>query len=242
LCFDYCQEAIRLSLSEVAVLRMVADCISSAIQRDRTQKTTQQIEQARTAELVKANDALRETVDLLANEPDFDRFLGHVLKALAEQFGAPLIQYWEHPEPCDIAYLRLACSHGKILIVADLPQDCLVTGIPIPPELNGYRSPHNRRRYSVVEDVPTDPIEQAIFSPLNFDLEKWCTEQGIRKLITISLKWAEKPTSSLLVYFASGHDLSEPQIELMYALAQQVTALLNLGMNQVGTGTSLNLR
>ncbi len=187
-----------------------------------------QVEQARAAELAKANHVLKHTVDLLTTEPDLDRFLGHVLKALAEQFEAPLIQYWEHPEPGDIAYLRLACSHGKILTVADLPNDCFVTGVPIPPELLGDENIHTRKRHYIVEDVPTDPIQQAIFSPLNFDLETWCTEQGIRKLINLPLIRAEKTTGALLLYFANGHDLSEPQIELMYALAQQVTLALQL--------------
>jgi signal transduction histidine kinase len=227
-CFEYCQEVVRLSAAEVAVLKMLADCMGSAIQRDRRQTHLLQVEQARAAELAKANDALKQTVDLLANEPDLDRFLGHVLKGLAEQFGAPLIQYWEHPEPGDIAYLRLACSHGKILTVADLPQDCLVTGIQIPPELVGHENIHTRKRHYVVEDVPTDPIQQAIFSPLNFDLETWCTEWGIRKLINIPLMQAEKTTGSLLLYFASGHNLSEQQIEMMYVLAQQVTLAIQL--------------
>jgi signal transduction histidine kinase len=228
LCFDYCQEAIRLSLAEVAVLKMIADCVGSAIQRDRTQKTTQQVEQARTAELTKANYVLKQTVDLLANEPDLDRFLDQVLKGLAEQFESPLIQYWEHPAPGDVAYLRIACSHGQILTLADLPHDCLVTGVQIPPELTGYENMHTRKRYYIVEDVPTDPIQQAIFSPLNFNLETWCTEQGIRKLINIPLMQAEKTTGALLLYFVSGHYLSEQQIELMYALAQQVTLATQL--------------
>jgi signal transduction histidine kinase len=228
LCFNYCREAICLNLAEVAVLKMIADCMGSAIQRDRTQKTTQQVEQARTAELTKANYVLKQTVDLLANEPDLDRFLDQVLKGLAEQFEAPLIQYWEHPEPGDVAYLRIACSHGQILTLANLPHDCLVTGVQIPPELIGYENLHTRKRYYIVEDVPSDPMQQAIFSPLNFDLETWCMEQGIRKLISIPLMQAEKTTGALLLYFVSGHYLSEPQIELMYALAQQVTLATQL--------------
>jgi signal transduction histidine kinase len=71
-------------------------------------------------------------------------------------------------------------------------------------------------------------MQQAIFSPLNFDLETWCTEQGIRKLINIPLMRAEQTTGALLLYFPSGHPVSEQQIELMYALAQQVTLAIQL--------------
>jgi signal transduction histidine kinase len=228
LCLNYCRAAIQLSPAEVSVLRAIADCIGTAILRDRTQKITRQAEQERAAELEKANHVLKQTVDLLTTEPDIDRFLGHVLKALAEQIDAPLIQYWEYPEPGDIAYLRLAFRNGQILTAADLPNDCLVTGVPILPQLIGCESLQTRKRHYVIEDIPTDPMQQAIFSPLNFDLETWCTEQGIRKLINIPLMQAEKTTSALLLYFPGGHPVSEPQIELMYALARQVTLAIQL--------------
>jgi len=228
LCLHYCRDAIRVSVAKGTVLRAIADWFGNAIHRERSTRNQQEAAQRRAAELAKANHALKQTVELLATEPDFDRFLGHVLTALAEQSDAPLVQYWEHPEPGNISYLRLACCNGQIFTVAGLPHDCLVTGVQIPPELIGYENLHTRKRHYVVEDMPTDPLQQAIFSPLNFDLETWCTELGIRKLINISLMWAEKPTSSLLVYFPSGHHSSEQQIELMYALAQQVTLAIQL--------------
>ncbi|MCC3420050.1 MAG: GAF domain-containing sensor histidine kinase [Microcoleus sp. PH2017_01_SCD_O_A] len=228
LCLNYCRAAIEIGAAEVAVLRSIADCIGSAIQRDRTQKIILQAEQVRVAELAKANHLLKQTVDLLATEPDLNRFLDYVLKAFSEQFDAPLIQYWESPEPGDIAYLRLACRNGQILTAADLPNDCLVTGVPILPELAGYGNFQTRQRYYVIEDIPTDPIELALFSPLNFDLETWCTEHGIRKMINIALMWSEKATSSLILYFPSDRHLSDRQIELMCALAQQVTLAIQL--------------
>ncbi|WP_181243706.1 GAF domain-containing sensor histidine kinase [Chamaesiphon polymorphus] len=228
LCLNYCRAAIEIGAAEVAVLRSIADCIGSAIDRDRSQKIMLQAEQVRVAELAKANHVLDRTVDLLATDPDLNRFLDYVLKAFAEQFDAPLIQYWENPEPGDVAYLRLAYSNGQILTAAELPNDCLVTGIPVQHELDGYGNFQTRQRYYVIEDIPTDPIELALFSPLNFDLEKWCTEHGIRKMINIALGWSKKLTNSLLLYFPSGRHLSGQQIELMCALAQQVTLAIQL--------------
>ncbi|WP_196358114.1 GAF domain-containing sensor histidine kinase [Nodosilinea nodulosa] len=228
LCFNYCREAICISPAEVAILRTIADFIGSAIQRDRITREQQESAQRQALELEKANHVLKQTVDLLVTESDLNRFLDHVLKALSEQFDAPLIQYWEHPEPGNISYLRLACSNGKILTVADLPDDCFVRGIQIPPELIGYENLHTRKRHFVVEDVPADPIQQSIFSPLNFDLETWCTENHIRKMINIPLMRAGKTTGALLLYFPSGHYLSEQQTELMHALAQLVTLAIQL--------------
>jgi PAS domain S-box-containing protein len=60
LCLDYCQSAIRVSPAEVAVLRTIADCIGSAIQRDRTQKAILQAERARSQELQRINAELQQ--------------------------------------------------------------------------------------------------------------------------------------------------------------------------------------
>jgi signal transduction histidine kinase len=217
------QEVVARVKTHLQLRRLMQENLQVAIAHEQ-----KEFAQSRAAELAKANHVLMQAVNLLATEPNLDRFLDHVLIAIAEQFNAPLIQYWEHPEPGEIAYLRLACRNGQILTAAELPHDRLVTGIPIPAQQNGYKNPQTRQRYLVIEDIPTDPFEQAIFSPLKFDLEAWCTEQGIRKLINIALTWANNPTSSLLIYFPSGHPLSDRQIELMCALAQQVTLAIQL--------------
>jgi signal transduction histidine kinase len=88
LCFDYCRAPIQISPAEVAVLKTVADCIGSAIQRDRTQKLILRAEQNRILELAKANNAMRRSIDWLARDPDMNAFLGHLLQELAAQFDA----------------------------------------------------------------------------------------------------------------------------------------------------------
>lgn len=66
LCFDYCREPIRVSRGEVAVLKTIADCIGSAIRRDRTQKAILQAEQERAAELERINAELQRAIAQLA--------------------------------------------------------------------------------------------------------------------------------------------------------------------------------
>lgn len=119
LCFDYCRASIQFSPAEVAVLRTMADCIGSAIQRDRTQKLILQAEQTRVAELVKANTALKQSLDALAVDSDLDRFIGNTLTAIAQQFDAPLIEYWVHSQAGSEAYIHLAYWQGQILSAAN---------------------------------------------------------------------------------------------------------------------------
>jgi PAS domain S-box-containing protein len=73
LCFDYCREPIRVSPAEVAVLKTIADCIGSAIQRERlrsaalrTQKAILQAEKERAAELERINAELQRAIAHLA--------------------------------------------------------------------------------------------------------------------------------------------------------------------------------
>ena len=70
LCLDYCQSAIEISPAEVAVLKTIADCIGSAIQRDRTQKAILQAEQERSQELQRINTELQQTLDRLTEAED----------------------------------------------------------------------------------------------------------------------------------------------------------------------------
>lgn len=119
LSFDYCRAAIQISPAEIAVLRTIADCIGSAIQRDRTQKTILQAEQTRVAELVKANTALKQSLDTFAADSDLDRFIGNTLTAIAQQFDAPLIEYWVHSQSGSEASIHLAYWQGQILSAAN---------------------------------------------------------------------------------------------------------------------------
>jgi DNA-binding NarL/FixJ family response regulator/signal transduction histidine kinase len=63
---DDCREAKQRSAAELAVLRIVADCIGSAIQQQRTQQALLETEQTRSAELEKINKELQQRDRLLS--------------------------------------------------------------------------------------------------------------------------------------------------------------------------------
>ncbi|QYO63262.1 GAF domain-containing protein [Leptolyngbya sp. 7M] len=65
LVFDDCREAKHRNLSQLAVLKIAANCIGSAIERQRTQQALQ-AEQARSQELERLNTELQQTLDRLA--------------------------------------------------------------------------------------------------------------------------------------------------------------------------------
>uniref|UniRef100_UPI0016847777 GAF domain-containing protein n=1 Tax=Oscillatoria sp. FACHB-1407 TaxID=2692847 RepID=UPI0016847777 len=92
--FDDCITPRQWSQQEIDVLTTAAESIGAALHRkqlvDRLIEERIHAEQERAAELAKANNTLKQTVDVLATETDLNRFLGHVLQVIANQLDAPL--------------------------------------------------------------------------------------------------------------------------------------------------------
>lgn len=59
-----------------------------------TQQALLEAEQARVAELERANNALQSTVAALVLRRDLEGFIGEVLHAIAREFESPLVEYW----------------------------------------------------------------------------------------------------------------------------------------------------
>lgn len=225
---DDCRIAKQRSTGELSTLKIVADCVGSAIERQRAQQTLLQAEQQRVAELAKANDALKQSLDSLASEPSLDKFLGHVLKVVAEQMDAPLTEYWYHPEPDDIAYVGLICWRGKILKPEEKPGHPGALGYPVPPKMIQQESLHHRRSHFITDDITTSEIHIQIAQESGLDAVAWYTQHGVSRFLNVPLILGNKTIGALIVFLPSNRYFTEQQIELTYALAQQVTLAIQL--------------
>ena len=224
--FDDCRRAMHRSLAALDVLKIIANCIGSAIQRDCAQQARIQAEQERAAELAKANEALKRSLDALATDPDLNRFIGHVLSIVAEQLDAPVSEYWSHSGK--VASLELSCWQGEIASHEQLARDPRTQGIEILPEIVSDEKLEQRRRHFVIDDLPGDPLQLALFSALDFDLEAWCETHGVRRHLNVPLRLGERTIGALTVYIPAHRSFTQQQIELAYALAQQVTLAVQL--------------
>jgi signal transduction histidine kinase len=215
LCLDYCQFPVRVNPAEIAVLKTIAACIGSAIQRDRTTKAILQAEQARAAELKKANEVLKKSLDYLATETSLEQFLGQILGAIAEQFDSPLAEYWYHPD--DTAYIGMMSWHGRTYnraeILQQYPDRLGVDGFPIPPEMMSMEDLPPHKQYFITEDWLADP---------HFKHVKWLPPDNLYKQINVPLVLGHKCIGALVVRLPSGHQIATEQIELAQALAHQV--------------------
>ncbi|TVP62193.1 MAG: GAF domain-containing protein [Nodularia sp. (in: Bacteria)] len=108
--FDDCRAAKQRNPAELAVLKTAAACIGSAIQRQRSQKSLLQAEQARVAELATANASLQQrdrllsvvaqiTKDLLKNE-DIDVAIPTALETVGKLVKmSRVVLILEHQDP-----------------------------------------------------------------------------------------------------------------------------------------------
>jgi len=193
-----------------------------------TQQALLQAEQDRAAELAKANDALKQTVDVLATETDLDRFLGHVLQVIAKQLDAPLTEYWYHPEPDNIAYVRLTYWQGRILKPKEQPGHPGLFGYPVPSEMIQQENLHHRRSHFITDDIATSAIHIQISREYGLDAGAWYGARGVSRFLNVPLILGDRTIGALIVFLPSDRHFTEQQIELTYALAQQVTLAIQL--------------
>ncbi len=215
LCLDYCQEAIRISPAEVAVLRTIADCIGSAIQRNRTQKIILEAEQKQVAELAKANDALKQSLNILPAERDLGSFVGHILGFIAQQFDSPLTEYWVYSdEEKSGCFLNLTCWQGKILHPEEQPGHPGISGIAILPE--------RRHLLDRSQILTVDP------EFLKTDAADWYFAKGVAHYLDIPLYLGETLIGSLDIFLPGDRPFLIQAIGLAHALAQQLTLAIEL--------------
>lgn len=185
------------------------------------QQALLQAEQERVAELAKTNQALKNSLDRLADEPDLDSFLGHVLTETSQQLQI------------DLGYLFFYNSGDRTL---ELHMQITPAGTSLKQEL---KKTHPFRQIFSVADLPIWDTLLKTQKPFIIDrqnaaqyafrgIEEWQTRQqehqaGINILLTIR----DEPIG-LLTLASTKQDFSPQEIELAQALAQQATLAIQL--------------
>jgi signal transduction histidine kinase len=215
LSFHYCRAAIQISSAEVSILMTIADCIGSAIARDRTQKLILQAEQNRAIELAKANDAMRHSIDWLARDPDMNSFLGHLLQEFADQFDVQDAQIVLYSPQDHTLQTLVGLLDGEIIF--SLPYTS-----KIPAEMwRGWdvllRSPKPR-------PLSLD-TESHLFMPGCLESHRVRNNRGV--VCTLLLQ-DEQPLGFIEFGYRNRETFSENELELVQSLAQQATLAIQL--------------
>ena len=231
LVYDDCQEARHRNLSQLAVLKIAANCIGSAIQRQRMQRARQEAErqvllerekaaQERAVELAKANDALQATIDAMARVSDLDEFVPAVLQIVGQTFGTKNCSFYEHyaNQPIYLRYWRMG---DRVLRPADLlalDGDLfalvrrLADGFSVSDTYLG--TPVRERTRAVILD------HGAGSSVSEFDT--FCCQNGWDVELNVPLIVNGFADGALLIYRSAGATFTPSEIALAQTLGQQL--------------------
>ncbi len=208
----------------VEMLRLAEEAKQAAIAREQEKAA-----QERAAELVKANDALRRSLNTLATDIDLSRFIGHVLKVVADCLDSPLTEYWWHsPDRGNQAFVGLTCLHGQILTPIEQPGHPGGNGLTIQLEDVNNEPLHQRKRYFIREDFLSDPFLELYSREAGVDIAQWYVSKGVRKELNIPLIVGDRCIGAICAHYPLERNFRETQIELGYALAQQLALAIQL--------------
>jgi len=175
--------------------------------------------EARAAELMKANDALRSTLDVVASGAETDVVLSHALRVIAEQFessngGATL---WLADDAAEKQRPHLAYQDGEA--VHPSLSRFVATEHFVPLEADPLFRQHFVEGQAFAVGVDDLEPDQADF----------LRGVGVRSVVTLPMSLRGRPVGSFTIYVSEeGPEPTCERMELAQALAHQATLVLQL--------------
>ncbi|MEB3356532.1 MAG: GAF domain-containing protein [Synechococcales bacterium] len=223
LCFDNCDHRRLWSDQEMDVLTTGAGAIGAALLRQRLadRLIQSQAEQKRAAELARANDALKRSLDAIATDANPRQMISHILRIVAEQFQSPLVEYWSHSTTRQTAHLDLTYWQGTFLTPAQQPGHPGNVAFPCFSSL--VRGDLASPSYFLIQNVRADRYIASASQQIGVDVAAWFTQRGVTCLLNIPLWLNEKTIGALDVWLPGDRSFTQSQIELACTLGQQIT-------------------
>ena len=224
LAFDDCREAKHCTQAEMAALQTAANCIGSAIQRQRTQQAIFEAELERTAELERANNALQSTVAALAERRDLDGFIGEVLQTIAREFESPLVEYWTF-RGVDTAEVHTWLCANQLFSRQHNDEHPGRGGIRFLPEFINFEDVIRSNQVLVFETpVPAYSLALGqVICPT-----AWYTARGAAKHFNFRLKIGGLNIGSISVWLPPEQQLTDAKLQLGQALSHQTALAIQM--------------
>jgi signal transduction histidine kinase len=222
--FDDCHEPREFGSAVVSALEIAAGIIGAALHRERLMETMrrerEQAAEARVAELANANVAIRGNLEQLSAQPDWKRFIEHVLLEASRQLEAasgtivvPNLEGSEWHVAAHVVDGRLEEPTFATVVRAD--------------EANVGRMLAGKRDPTYVTDEKFDEFDW----PGVAEFHRAAGHQGI---YAMPMVFGERTIGFIGIAFRHRNPLPSERIELLVALAQQATlaiALKRLGIS-----------
>ena len=174
----------------------------------------------RAAELARANQALKQTLDVLATDPEIDEVLGHVLTVVTQVLEGTFSTLWLRDRDDETAKLHLVFRDGH-----------LVTGAESGHRLAGQTLSLSRQdlfAFAVFRRGRPVWHEVATSGALDEAAKTYLREQGVKALLGIPLILADKAIGAIVIRFSELRQFGSVELELAQGLAQQATLALQL--------------
>jgi signal transduction histidine kinase len=216
--FDDCHEPREFDSSVVSALEIAAGLIGAALHRERLmaimRREREQAAETRVAELANANAMIRTNLEQLAGEPDVGAFLDHVVleatRQLEAETGTVVVLGHDDDNWHVVSHVR----EGR---VADVPFAAIV-----------------RNDETAVAEMLTEKRD-----PEYFELEKFAEigwpgslefhrDAGHQSFYALPLVFGEKTVGFIGLAFRRRNPLLPDKLELLVAVAHQVTLAVGL--------------
>ncbi len=207
------------ALSSQASLALELNTMTAEVERAATLREQEKAAQQRVAELAKTNEALKQTLDIVAFEPELNKVLGHILASITKQLESPSSALWLLDGVSGRFHAHLVCQEGRIIEFNRENKSFLSSLWGSGRDLAFKDHIHDRRPvvYQVEDFRFSNGAAFAFFRNL-----------GVQSLLGIPLLLGSEIVGSLTVRFDVPRLLNPEELELTQAMAHQATMAIQL--------------
>ena len=199
-------------------LRLAEAAKQAAIAREQEQAA-----QERAAELAKANDALKQTVDVMVRELNLDNFLAQVLLVVNQHLDTPGSMLWLYDFEAGVINLHLACI-SDIIYRQELPSyGSSVHRTQFPITINGDAAHLIQGNPLVTLDLP-----EILDPALDAGTREWLRDHKVISVLRVPLSVGERVIGNLMIHKEDNEPFSVEKVELAKALGQQAALSIHI--------------
>jgi signal transduction histidine kinase/PAS domain-containing protein len=207
-----------------------AEEMRTALTRER-----EMLAQRRAAELAKANEALRSSLDALASVPELDDFLGQVMAAITRQLGAVSSTLRVRNFEQNTLPLELVFQDGRVMTPdeAKYPKRWQSVSVEqFDPDFlchSAFTRTKDEQRVATFLNPPAAIISVLDpHSPMPDDQRSYLRELGVKTVLIIPLTSRGQANGRLTFRFTGERDFHPEELEIARALATQASLAIQL--------------
>jgi len=220
--FDDCHEPREFGAAVVSALEIAAGIVGAALHRERLVNTMrrerEQAAEARAAELTKINAAIRAHLEQLSGQPDWKRFLEHVLLEVTRQLEAASGTIVVSNPDGSEWHVAAHVNDGN-LEEPPFPKSVRTDDVPVGRMLEGKRSPCH---------LAADQFDEISWP----GVAAFHRNAGHLGTYALPMVFGEQTVGFIGIGFRHRRLLPPERLELVIAMAQQAT--LAIGLKRLG--------